>query len=85
MLGVIYDDFWRCVCVRMHGAWVVRPLRACTAANRRHVEDLSGKLGQSFDVAAFAGNQVEEVMRRARGKHEELFSVSSAAGANGML
>ena len=40
---------------------------------RRHMEDLSAKLGDAFNLEDYTRAPVDSVLRRARARHEELF------------
>ena len=70
VLGVIYDDYWRLVIVSgqfdMTSSCILHMFR-------RHMEDLSAKLGSDFDLEDYARAPVDSVLRRARARHEELF------------
>ena len=70
VLGVIYDDYWRLVIVSSHCDMT----SSCILHMfRRHMEDLSAKLGSDLDLEDYARAPVDSVLRRARARHEELF------------
>ena len=62
-LAVVYDDLMRQASAALCLALCV--VRLCV---RRHVEEMSARLGETFDAGAALGKYNEEVGRRARNK-----------------